>query len=151
MLDEKSLRRPDFMEGIALRLADGGFWTVPMPPQGLSTSKPLTAARGRTLESFGPRYLALLNAVRDAEDDTEVLRFELALAICLLRQNYQLDPSTLASLLSFTHKDDLTRMQRSMSEVASAHLRAVPPPEEQPHRASEGRVFQSSRARVFST
>ena len=151
MLDEKSLRRPDFVEGIALRLADGGFWTVPMPPQGLSTSKPLPVARARMLESFGSRYLALLDAVRDAEDDTEVLRFELALAICLLRQNYQLDPSTLASLLSFSHKDDLTRMQRTMSEVASAHLRAVPPSEAQPQRASEGRFFRSSSASVFST
>ena len=150
MLDEKSLRRPDFIEGAALRLADGSFWTVPMPP-GRTTSKSPSSNPTRTLESFGPQYLALLDAMRDAEDGAEVLRFELALAICLLRQNYQLDPSTLGNLLSFSNTDDLTRMQRTMSEVASAHLRALRPPAERTHRASEGRFVRSSIARVWST
>jgi hypothetical protein len=45
----------------------------------------------------------------------------------------------------------LTRMQRTMSEVASAHLRAVRPPTERTQRASEGRFVRSSIARVWST
>lgn len=120
MLDERSRRRSDFLEGAALRLADGGFWTVPTPGDHANRGRPAAAA----LESLGPRYHAALEAIREAEDDSERLRAELVLAIILLRRNYDLDSAALQAILSFDDGESLTRMQRAMTDIASAHLRA---------------------------
>lgn len=150
MFDEKLLRRPDFLEGVALRLADGGFWTVPMP-FGSDSEDQRELATTRLLAVNSPRYIELLKALRDAEDHSEVLRIELALAICLLRHNYNLNPSILGTLLSFHDRESLARMQRAMSEVASAHLRAFRPAPERLRGTSESHLLRPPAVRAYST
>src|SRR5688572_24493754 len=66
MLDEPTRRRPDFLPGGPIRLADGQDWTFPAPGEAAD---------------FGPDYAALVAAIDEAEDPAERLRAELALAI----------------------------------------------------------------------
>ena len=83
MLNERTRRRPDFLAGAPLRLADGQPWTLP-------------AAEGGPL---GPIGEGLVAAIREAEDEAELVRAELALAVALLGRNYALGPSEYRELL----------------------------------------------------
>lgn len=149
MFAERSLRRPNFLDGAAIPLADGGLWTVPLPGASGQHDRPHPMA-AEFMEALGPHYLDALEAVRDAEDRTEVLRAELALAICLLRHNYDLDPPTLSRLLTFANRDALRRMQHAMAAVASAHLRAFRPRREQPRKAFVGWFLRSAPLGAYS-
>src|SRR4051794_36661563 len=96
MLDERLNRRSDFRPGWPIRLADGRDWSLPGPPArgsqgGVTAGAPV----------FEPDYEALLEALRDPEDEADRLRCELALAICLLGRNYDLGPDDFDALLDF--------------------------------------------------
>jgi hypothetical protein len=125
MLDEKSLRHPDFLEGIPIRLADGQPWTFPTPP----ACRDVTdggEAPGAAATPFDPDHEALVTAILEAEDRAELLRAELALAIHLLARNYRLEPADFLTLLEFSPGDPaLTAMQRSFHEVALEHIRSM--------------------------
>jgi hypothetical protein len=115
MLDEPSMRRADFLPGTPVRLADGGWWTIPSPAPGSE------APAAPPIE----RYEALLAAIDEAEDEPERTRAELALAIGLLARNYQLSPPSFRILLHWSADDaGGVEMQRMFRRVALEHLAA---------------------------
>jgi hypothetical protein len=120
MCNERALRRPDFLPGLPIRLADGQCWTFPVPRA--SSGSPERVAPGELLGLFGDGYAPTLAAVLEAEDESERLRAELALAIFLLGRNYDLSPAVFREILSFRPGDAaLVEMQRAFHEVAVEH------------------------------
>jgi len=123
MRNEVALRRPDFRPGIAIRLANGQAWTFPAP-----SASPGMAAEGdlsgRRSSRPDPEYEALIRAVLEAEDEIEGRRVELALAIYLLGQNYDLGPADYSRLLEFPPGNPaLAALQRDFHNLAADHLR----------------------------
>jgi hypothetical protein len=100
-LDEKSLRKPEFSEGLKVTLADGQDWTLP---------KPRIRFKPRIVDgrveigggaSFGPEFddkLDILFGVTDA-DPSERLRVKFEVAVRLLASNYNLEPDNFAELI----------------------------------------------------
>ncbi|MBX6311450.1 MAG: hypothetical protein IRY99_00775, partial [Isosphaeraceae bacterium] len=67
----------------------------------------------------------MVQAVLEAEDEVELLRAELALAIFLLGWNYDLSPEAYGTLLDCSPGHPaLSAMQRAFHKVALAHARA---------------------------
>src|SRR5690242_7891870 len=81
-------RRPDFLGGLPVRLADGQDWAFAGPRE-----------LSRADESLRGEVHGLLGAIAWAEDEADRLRGELALAIALLAANYDLAPADYARLL----------------------------------------------------
>jgi hypothetical protein len=101
--DEQSSRRPGFVDGPRVRLADGGAWAL--PPRDPSRDD--------------PEYDALLREVVTAEDRAEALRAGLALTIFLLDRNYALDRDALGALLTFAPDDPaLAALQSDVNAFA---------------------------------
>jgi hypothetical protein len=123
MLDEQAYRRPDFVGGILIRLADGQSWSFP------SAVAPGAARDGATNGgAFGSDYAVLLEAVREADDETERLRAELALAIYLLARNYDLGPNDYQELLGWAPgSPELAAGQQAFHDLATTHLQSVSP------------------------
>src|SRR4051812_10069484 len=122
MHDEVALRRPDFLPGSPIALADGQRWTFPAPP-------PSPRRGATTTAGFGPDYAATVAAVGEAEDQVERLQAELALAICLLERNYALTPTALFDLLGYPPgAPALSAAQRELHRMALDHLRMAGEP-----------------------
>src|SRR4051794_16859975 len=85
MVDEQSLRRPTFVDGKRITLANGQAWSLPDHPPYKDDAE----------------HLGVLRAVCDAEDDADRLRAELALTIFLLSKNYDLLPNDYRAILEF--------------------------------------------------
>jgi hypothetical protein len=110
MVDEQALRRPSYVEGTRIRLANGQVWTFPDHPP-----------CAEDLE-----HIAVLREVGEAEDASDRLRAELALAIYLLSRNYHLMPKDFQVILEFAPGDPvLAEMQRSVHEIATKQTRAL--------------------------
>ncbi|HEX8203625.1 MAG TPA: hypothetical protein VF590_24325 [Isosphaeraceae bacterium] len=139
MHDEVALRRPDFLSGSPIALADGQQWTFPAPPPRLV---PGTAA------GFGADYTATVAAIREAEDEVERLRAELALAICLLERNYDLGPAALFDLLGYPPGTPaLTAAQKELHRLALEHVRqAGGPADTRTPRGVTGSVIPAPKA-----
>jgi hypothetical protein len=115
MPHEVSARRLHFRPGPSIRLADGQWWTFPAPP-----GRDASGVAG-----FGPDYVAAVAAIGEAEDEAERFRAELALAICLLCRNYDLDPDALCDLLGYRPGDPaLAATQAAFRRVAQEHARS---------------------------
>jgi hypothetical protein len=144
MLDEESLRRPDFLPGIPVRMADGQIWSLPKTPDrypwmadGGAPGRIDAASGVGSLDAedeaeegggLGQVYTATVAAVLDAEDETERLRAELALAIALLARNYDLGPADYQELLDSESGSPVTvAMQRAFHTVALEHARSLSP------------------------
>jgi hypothetical protein len=84
---QRRSRRSNFGAGVDVRLSDGWVWTLSMPSRS------------------DPECDALIAAVIEAEDRSEILRAELALTIYLLDKNYDLKPEQFGSLLCFPPDD----------------------------------------------
>jgi hypothetical protein len=107
---ERSARKPGFVEGVAVRLSDGGVWSLPL----------------RDPDRPEPEYDTLLAVVCEAENRTEGLRAELALTIHLLDRNYDLSGDELAALLSFPPGDpDLAELQDEVHGLVLESLRRL--------------------------
>src|SRR3954471_11611022 len=120
MLDEESLRRPDFLPGIPVRMADGQIWSLPKAPD----RYPRMADGG----VLGQDYEAMVAEVLDAEDEAEQRRAELALAIALLARNYDLGPADYQELLGGESGGPITAaLQRAFSDVALEHAYSLQP------------------------
>jgi hypothetical protein len=113
MLDPTQCRRSEFCGGVPVSLADNQIWFIPAAP-----------APGAELDSqFGPAYGALLRSIAEAEDAAERSRAELALAIFLLRFNYDLTPENLQAILLFPSGTAAARhAQSTFHRVATRHL-----------------------------
>ena len=150
MIEEVALRRPDFLPGSPVRLADGRWWTLPDPPRPDARG----AAAPGGWSGFGPDYAATVAAVGQAEDEAERRRAELALAICLLVRNYDLTADTLCALLG-DHPGDPSpaAMQEAFHQVAQEHARSarasveILPPRAVPGRTSPDPIRTGVRRR----
>ena len=124
MRDEKSLRRPDFLPGCAVRMADGQVWSLPKAPDpyaGTADAGTSPFADGGVLDR---EYQATIAAVLDAEDEAERLRAELALAILLLTRNYKLRPADYQELLCDRPGSPvIASLQEAFHAVALEHAR----------------------------
>ena len=129
MLDEKSFRRPDFLPGTWVRMADGQVWSLPevpgRSPSGMAEDGTSPGAEGAAL---GRDYEATVAVVLDAEDQAEQIRAELALAIVLLASNYHLEPADYQELLGGESDSPVVAaMQRAFHIVALEHARHFRP------------------------
>jgi hypothetical protein len=111
---EEHCRRTDFHAGTEIKLADGRSWTFPAPRVSWDVSP----------DASGNEYLGLLRAVREAEDRQECCLAELALAIYLIVQNYDLSAAQLESLFTFPPgSQELVDSQQAFSALAFEHVR----------------------------
>jgi hypothetical protein len=113
MVDEVSTRRSRLLPGTPICLANDQEWTFPAP-----TADPVFAT-----EPTGNEYVGLIQAVREAEDQSEQRLAELALAIFLIGLNYQLGASNLVSLFTFPPESQkLADSQCAFESLARDHL-----------------------------
>lgn len=120
MRQERDLRRPRFRGGFALRLVDGQVWSLPTPDE------PVDATVMPGASWRGPDYRALLSALAEAGDESELFLAELALAIHLITWNYEVDGPDLVDI--FDDRDgDRARAELSLAlhALATAHLRSA--------------------------
>ena len=116
MLNEEALRRTGFRQGTTILLADGQAWTFPSPPE-----PDVDGEKG-----FDPGYSEVVAAIMESEDRSDLLRAELALAICLLGQNYELGPHEYQCLLRCPSDSPvLARMQQAFHQLALDHCRPL--------------------------
>ena len=106
MMDERSKRRPSFSEGAKILMADGQEWSLAKP-----SSEMLGSAQ----------FKAFTRGLLEAEDRSDLLRAEFALAINLLTSNYDLGPNDLQSLLGFRRgSPELAQFQADIHRVSVA-------------------------------
>ena len=118
MGNERARRRPGFRSGWQVRMADGQAWSLPVPELEEGT-------QGKVESGWdNPSYRAILRSVAEAEDAGELFRAELALAIHLLRWNYQLDVNDLHQLLDDQEEEGRPRvgLGEALHALALAHL-----------------------------
>jgi hypothetical protein len=132
MLDEKALRRPGFSEGTPVTMADGQVWTLPKPR---FRFKP-KIVDGRVEigggATFGPESdgdLEILYGVVDVGAE-EFLRVKMAMAVRLLRANYELTDDDLGDLLVLepgdaASDDRWTAISDAVAGIAPKHSPAI--------------------------
>jgi hypothetical protein len=128
VLDEKALRKPGFVEGNKVTLADGQEWVLPKPRIRL---KP-RIVDGRVEigggPSFGPEFddkLDILFGVSDA-DPAERLRVKFEVAVRLLAANYELKAGDFAELLVIEPGDPAS--DERWEQLSSALMGIAPKP-----------------------
>lgn len=108
MLDEKALRRPDFTEGVRLKLADGQEWEIPRPVYQIF---PRFADDGSvTVHSkvtFGGEidYFLDLDEAPEGTAIVDDIARRMSVMAKLLRRNYSLTNDDLGVLLSMNRRD----------------------------------------------
>jgi hypothetical protein len=113
VVDELSTRRSQFQPGTPICLANHQEWIFPAP----------TADSEFAVESAGAEYLGLLQAVQEAEDQSERRLAELALAIFLIGLNYQLSATDLKHLFTFQPRSqELADSQHAFESLARDHI-----------------------------
>lgn len=113
-IDEKTRRRPDFLDGVPVRLADGQEWVLPKPKARFAFSGDGYAVQlscGPAVTDEDREYQRLYeayNAVTESDEstDADVIRAQMHLAAALVRRNYDLSDADLGTLLVFAYRDD---------------------------------------------
>jgi hypothetical protein len=137
MSREESLRRPGFVPGTAIRMADGRWWTLPHP-SGMGPEE--------GCDPVDPLLMAHVTAICESQSDVERLRAELGLAVNLLRRNYELEPSDLLEILDCGRDDGLlSAMQEAFHEVACSYVAACRPVRHGPPARDTARTSPLSR------
>jgi hypothetical protein len=118
MMNEENSRRPNYVLGYEIRLADGQFWHFPPAPVCPNTDLDPLASRGPD-----PEYLALLRAILSSEDSADRRRSELGLAIYLLSRNYNLGTEEMCRVFEFPpDRAGLEAARAALCALASPHL-----------------------------
>ena len=108
-LDERSLRRPDFMEGVPIRFGDGQDWSIPRPSVRFAPTAPGPdgAIGVAVLHCYEQDSMirATVKAVEESATGAARLQHLFALAAALLRVNYDLTHGDLETLLGFDADD----------------------------------------------
>jgi hypothetical protein len=127
-LDEKSLRKPGFVEGIKVKLADGQEWMLPKPKLRFKPK----IIDGRVEIGGGPSFglefedkLDILFGVTDA-DPSERLRVKFEVAVRLLAANYNLEPDDFAELIVLEPGDAAS--DERWEQLSNAIMGIVPKP-----------------------
>jgi hypothetical protein len=138
MRDERARRRPKFCSGIDLQLADGQVWSLPVPGEPIGEVEATGGDGGSKVTWEDRRYGSIIRAIVEAEDEGDLFRAELALAIHLLNWNYALDPDDFEDILD-DHGEGRRRadLSNALNRLAMAHLRPFALPADcQPDRVS---------------
>ncbi len=115
MVAELLSRCSDFQAGREIRLADDQPWIFPAPAENASFAVEDDAD-----------YRGLIRAIREAENRSERLMAELALALFLFRQNYRVSPAELEFLFTFPPESrELASSQHAFGMLAQDHLHAL--------------------------
>jgi hypothetical protein len=116
VVDELMSRHPEFHAGRGILLADKQVWTFPAPVGEWSFS----------VAAAGDEYLDLIRAILEAEDTSDQRLAELALAIFLLGQNYQLTSLDYQRLFTFQpNSTELADSQSAFHDLARDHIEYV--------------------------
>lgn len=127
-LDEAALRRPDWLGGVPVTLADGQEWTLPRAATYFEPDAD-DDAEVRQRWNLGEEYGALVQRLAEAQRPSDHVRAEIALARWLLTRNYALNRAQLVTLLRFGYgasADDGPRRLRE--EVMAVALGDAPRP-----------------------
>jgi hypothetical protein len=117
MPKESDCRRPDFVEGRPVALADGQEWVLPIPRVKVV---PASNPDGIRLASdLGPEYDAILDRLVEAKSDWQWLAAHVAAARFLLLRNYQLAEADIEGLVQFDYGDSLHDELRRAVEAAA--------------------------------
>lgn len=123
-IDERSRRRPEFMGGVAVRLADGQDWHFASP--GVRT-RVLAGGAGPVVEpywaidgwpNFDADFAAALNRLRETTTPADRLVATLATAAALLVVNYDLTHAEAAAVIFPGDGPDAPRIVRDLSDAA---------------------------------
>ena len=129
MLDELAKRRPGFVEGVSVVLADGQAWQLRRP---LVRFAPADNEMGfevcMSLDG-NDGYAALIAANEAAAEGVEVIRTELALARAVLVANYDLTGPEVGTLLRFSWNPKDLEGSRIRDEVMNTAMGRDPKPE----------------------
>ena len=113
-IDEKTRRRPDFLDGVPVRLADGQAWHLPKPKarfafagDGFSVQLSCGASTTDEDRAYNAAYEAN-NAAVESDESTfsDVVAAQMRLAAALLRRNYTLSDEEVGGLLVFSYSED---------------------------------------------
>lgn len=119
---ESERRREGFRGGVPIALADGQPWHFPRP---IIDLVPAFDAAGEVVDlggRFAEDYEAKLEAFYEAADATARIRALMALAVDLLRRNYDLTPEELRGLLRYRVGDpENTARWRAIGDVAQGN------------------------------
>jgi hypothetical protein len=111
VLDEKSLRKPEFAaDSVAVRMADGQDWYLPKPWVALAPvvkNGRVVSLGSRTM--FGPEFDALVDAVGKAEADLDTIAAVFAVAVDLIGRNYAIPDVGYEEILRYRSDDDISR------------------------------------------
>jgi len=110
-IDEKTRRRPDFLDGVPVRLADGQEWVLPKPKarfafSGDGFSVQLSCGPVATDEDdvFGSLFTTYQSVIgRSDTTDMELIAVEMRFSAAILRRNYRLTDEELGRLLVFSY------------------------------------------------
>lgn len=112
-LDEKALRKPEFVEGIRVRLGDGQEWSFPKPRLRLVPGRAEDGSfELKNRPTFGEHRQADLAAVlagpkEDADDGLfNWLQARIRLVCGLMLDNYNLEDADLEVLLPYEFGDE---------------------------------------------
>ncbi len=118
-LDEPSRRRPDFVEGVPIKLNGGQEWQVPKPQVRIRPKiegGKVVAVSGSF--TFGDGYDRQLEAFHAAEDGNAQSVALLGLAVDLLARNYDLTDDEYSDLLTFVVGEEAgDAMRHELMEV----------------------------------
>lgn len=109
MLNEKELRRAEFLGGRPVTLADGQEWTVPVASRVFILDE--SAPDGfKTVKRFGGKddevFASLWNDCENASDDPTFIRSTLRIMLHMLQLNYDIDAATAAPLMPISFQVD---------------------------------------------
>lgn len=128
MIDEKTRRRAEFVEGYPVTLADGQLWNVPRPKLRFTpkfVDGKVELAGGPTLGSDFDGDLEIIFGTVDVPG-AEFLRVKFSLAVRLLRVNYELSDSELAGLIVLEPGDPASDAR--WEELTNAMMGNAPKP-----------------------
>jgi hypothetical protein len=121
VLDEKSLRRPEFaVDSVAVRMADGQDWYLPKPWVALAPvvkDGRVVSLGSRTM--FGPEFDTLIDAVDQADDGLDVIKSMFGIGVYLLSRNYEIPDESFGELLQFRRGEESeNNLLQAIMEVA---------------------------------
>lgn len=128
LLDEKSLRRPGFDPGRAVKLEDGQLWSIPCPLIEWAPDFDLAGeVQLASMTTFGPEFDQLIADVENAELKGDEARALFRLARNLLDRNYDLRPEHYRTLLRY-QTDSQLGVVSSLGEIYGIARGIAPKP-----------------------
>jgi hypothetical protein len=126
MLDEKELRRPDWVSGVPVKLANGQEWHFPVPTVEMCPRFVDGRPKMWHATSFGPEFDSLVEAVEQSETGVSELLAIWGLAAFLVRLQYELTDADLSRL--FRHTWGKEKSQAALIAILGVSVGQGPKP-----------------------